>query len=112
MSQALNERAAPALERLEALYPEIDALYLDLHQHPELSLQEVQTAAKVAARLQALGYEVTTNVGGTGVVGLLRNGSGPVVMQQAGKPMALSDSQRQQQIATADAQYQQYCTAQ
>ncbi len=83
MSQALSGRAASALAGLEALYPEIEALYIDLHQHPELSLQEEQTAAKVAARLKPLGYEVTTGVGGTGVVGLLRNGSGPTVMLRA-----------------------------
>ncbi len=83
MSQALSERATSALIRLDALYPEIESLYLDLHEHPELSLQEEQTAAKVAARLQSLGYEVTTGIGGTGVVGLLRNGSGPAVMLRA-----------------------------
>jgi amidohydrolase len=70
----------PALAPLDALYPSLDALYLDLHQHPELSLQEQETAAKLAARLRALGYEVTTGVGGHGVVGVLRNGQGPTVL--------------------------------
>ncbi len=83
MLQALSERAASALTRLDALYPDIEALYLDLHEHPELSLQEHQTAAKVAARLEPLGYEVATGIGGTGVMGLLRNGSGPTVMLRA-----------------------------
>ena len=48
--------------------------------NPELAFQEKQTAAKLAARVKELGYEVTTGVGGTGVVALLRNGAGPVVM--------------------------------
>jgi hippurate hydrolase len=55
-------------------------LYIDLHQHPELSAQETQTAAKLATRLRSLGYEVTEGVGGTGVVAILKNGAGPVVM--------------------------------
>jgi len=72
--------AKEALAPLDALYPSLDALYIDLHQHPELSLQEKETAAKLAARLKALGYEVTTGVGGHGVVGVLRNGTGPTVL--------------------------------
>jgi hippurate hydrolase len=58
-------------------------LYRDLHQHPELSHQEHRTAGVVAERLQAAGFEVTTNIGGTGVVGLLRNGDGPTVLLRA-----------------------------
>jgi amidohydrolase len=61
-------------------YPAAESLYLDLHQHPELSLHETQTAAKIAARLKDLGYDVTTGVGGNGVVAILQNGSGPVIM--------------------------------
>src|SRR3984885_8037349 len=64
----------------EAVYPEGPALYVDLHQNPELSSHETQTAAKWASRLRGLGYEVTEHVGGTGVVALLKNGAGPVVM--------------------------------
>jgi amidohydrolase len=70
----------PALAPLDEVYPSLDALYRDLHQHPELSLQEQETAAKLAARLKALGYQVTTGVGGHGVVGVLRNGTGPTVL--------------------------------
>ena len=66
--------------QVDALYPEINVLYVDLHQSPELSLKEEKTSAKMAAALRKLGYEVTTNIGGYGVVGILRNGSGPVVM--------------------------------
>jgi hippurate hydrolase len=70
----------PALEGLDALYPQLDALYIDLHQSPELSMKEEKTAAKMADQLRKLGYEVTTGVGGTGVVGVLRNGKGPTVL--------------------------------
>jgi len=69
-----------ALAGLDALYPELEKLYTDLHQTPELSLQEEKTAAKMAQGLRALGFEVTTGVGGHGVVGVLRNGKGPTVM--------------------------------
>jgi len=59
------------------------AFYLDLHRHPELSGQEQSTAAKFADRLRTNGYEVTTDVGGHGVVGILENGHGPVVLVRA-----------------------------
>src|SRR5712692_11516190 len=72
--------AAPSAEQVNAVYPEVEALYLDLHRHPELSLHEQQTAAKLAERMKALGYEVTTGVGGTGIVAVLRNGQGPTVL--------------------------------
>src|ERR1700680_4972625 len=65
---------------VRAVYPLSEALYLDLHQHPELSKHVVQTAAKLANEIRQLGYEVTTGVGGTGVVGVLKNGAGPTVM--------------------------------
>jgi amidohydrolase len=77
---ALAADPQPALAPLEELYPSLDALYVDLHQHPELSLQEKGTAAKLASRLKTLGYEVTTGVGGHGVVGVLRSGQGPTVL--------------------------------
>ena len=70
----------PATREIEAVYPDAYALYLDLHQSPELSGHETQTAAKLAARLRALGYDVTEHVGGTGVVAILKNGAGPTVM--------------------------------
>jgi hippurate hydrolase len=71
------------LAPLEEIYPELDALYVDLHQNPELSLHEEKTSAKLAARLRALGYEVTERVGGYGVVGVLKNGKGPTVLVRA-----------------------------
>src|SRR5713226_7076259 len=68
---------------LDAIYPELDAFYLDLHQSPELSGHEEKTAAKLADRLRRLGYQVTTGVGGHGIVALMRNGNGPTVMLRA-----------------------------
>ncbi|HXY75535.1 MAG TPA: amidohydrolase [Steroidobacteraceae bacterium] len=65
---------------VDAAYPKAYALYIDLHQHPELSGSETQTAAKVASELRALGYQVTEHVGGTGVVAILQNGPGKTVM--------------------------------
>lgn len=70
----------PTSKEVEAVYPDAHALYVDLHQNPELSTHETQTAAKLAGRLRGLGYEVTEHVGGTGVVALLKNGAGPIVM--------------------------------
>src|SRR5690242_12771826 len=72
-----------ALDHLNAQLPELEALYKDIHAHPELSMKETRTAGLAANRLRAAGYEVTTGVGKTGVVGLLRNGDGPVVMLRA-----------------------------
>jgi amidohydrolase len=72
--------AASPVEGLDRIYPQLDALYLDLHQHPELSMKEQRTSARMGDELRKLGYEVTTGVGGTGVVGVLRNGKGPTVL--------------------------------
>ena len=79
---ATPARAAdpPGLVGLDALYPSLDALYLDLHRNPELSLHEERTAAEMVARLRKAGFEVTEHVGGTGVVGVLKNGPGPTVL--------------------------------
>ena len=71
---------APASKEVEAVYPEAHALYLNLHENPELSSHEIHTAAKLAGRLRDAGYEVTEHVGGTGVVAILKNGAGPTVM--------------------------------
>ena len=73
----------PALRDLGAVLADLEALYKDVHSHPELSMQELRTAGLAAERLRAAGYEVTTGVGKTGVVGLLRNGDGPTVMLRA-----------------------------
>ena len=71
------------LHDLDKLLPELEALYKDVHAHPELSMEETRTAGLAADRLRAAGYEVTTGVGKTGVVGILRNGDGPTVMLRA-----------------------------
>lgn len=78
--------AAPQSEIGAAIAKDMDGLmtlYRDLHANPELSLQEVNTAAKLAKRLRALKFDVTEKVGGTGVVAVLKNGSGPVLLIRA-----------------------------
>lgn len=62
---------------------ELADFYQDLHRHPELAFREYRTAGKLADRLKGAGYEVSDGVGGTGVVGVLRNGDGPVVWLRA-----------------------------
>ena len=62
------------------MYSDAHAFYLDLHQNPELSGHETQTAQKLAERLRNTGFEVTEHVGGTGVVAILKNGAGPTIM--------------------------------
>ena len=75
--------ATTVLGGLDALRPSIEDLYRDLHQHPELSHAEQRTSALVAERLRTAGYEVHDSVGGTGVVGVLRNGDGRTVLLRA-----------------------------
>jgi hippurate hydrolase len=75
--------ASAILGSITGLLPDLDVLYKDIHSHPELSMQETRTAGIAAQRLESAGYEVTTAVGKTGVVGLLRNGEGPTVMLRA-----------------------------
>jgi amidohydrolase len=65
---------------VESDYPKLDALYKDIHAHPEIAFQEVKTAAKLAAEMRALGFEVTEKVGKTGLVAIYRNGDGPTIM--------------------------------
>ena len=84
---ALASGAGPAtttaLAPLDALYPDLEKFYVDLHRNPELSFHEEKTAGKLAERLRALGYEVTTGVGKTGVVAVMKNGKGPTVLIRA-----------------------------
>ena len=63
--------------------PELMALYRDLHEHPELSFEETETSAKLAARARAMGFDVTQGVGKTGVVAVMKNGEGPTVLIRA-----------------------------
>ena len=65
------------------LLAKLEGIYRDIHTNPELSMQEHRTAGIAAAWLREQGYDVTEHVGGTGVVGLLRNGVGPVVLLRA-----------------------------
>jgi amidohydrolase len=78
-----NRSSDDVSANLRKLLPDLEELYKDIHSHPELSMQETRTAEIAAKRLQAAGYEVTSGVGKTGVVGLLRNGNGPTVMLRA-----------------------------
>ena len=83
MSTTQSPSADPAWTHLDAVLPELEALYKDVHSHPELSMHETRTAGVAAELLQRAGFEVTRGVGVTGVVGLLRNGDGPTVMLRA-----------------------------
>jgi len=76
---AWAQTSSPNAE-VQTVYPEAHALYLDLHQNPELSSHEIQTAEKLASHLRNLGYTVTEHAGGTGVVAILKNGAGATVM--------------------------------
>jgi len=90
LAAALSLAAAPAPARADALgeavakdMPSLLSLYRELHAAPELSMQEVKTAARLAAEVKKLGFEVTTGVGKTGVVAVMKNGPGPVLMLRA-----------------------------
>ncbi|MDQ3898790.1 MAG: amidohydrolase, partial [Actinomycetota bacterium] len=80
MSDARNH---PVLGSVASVLDDAEALYKDVHRHPELSMHEERTASLAAQRLEAAGFDVTTGVGQTGVVGLLHNGDGPTVMLRA-----------------------------
>lgn len=78
LNVAATKKAISA--QLDRDYPALDTLYKDLHAHPELGFQEVETAAKLAGAMKALGFTVTEGVGKTGVVAVLRNGDGPRIL--------------------------------
>jgi amidohydrolase len=75
-----QDRPTDIAAEVDAVYAQAESLYRDLHRQPELSGREEKTAATLAAGLKALGYDVTTGVGRTGVVGVLKNGPGPTVL--------------------------------
>jgi hippurate hydrolase len=83
MIDTQTDPASRLLSRLHDLLPLLEVTYKDVHAHPELSMQETRTAGLAARQLTDDGYVVTTGVGKTGVVGLLRNGEGPTVMLRA-----------------------------
>ncbi len=77
---AASAQTTSLARQVDSVLADAKALYIDLHQHPELSSHETQTAATLAGRLRSLGYDVTEHLGGTGVVAILKNGPGPTVM--------------------------------
>jgi len=80
LGEGAKERSDAVKQRLAADYERLEALYKHLHAHPELSLHEVRTSARLAQELKEIGFEVTERVGGYGVVGVLKSGDGPTVM--------------------------------
>ncbi|QPQ54795.1 amidohydrolase [Allosphingosinicella flava] len=83
LTMAAPAAADPLADAVKADLPSLLALYRDLHANPELSFQESKSAAKLAAEAKKLGFEVTAGVGGTGVVAVMRNGPGPVLLMRA-----------------------------
>ena len=83
MALPSSANAAALPEAIKADMPQLMTLYRDLHANPELSMQEVRTPAKLAAEMRKLGFKVTEKVGKTGVVAVLENGPGPVLMLRA-----------------------------
>ena len=83
MAQQSQSQQSPQAQAIAKEMPSLMAIYRDLHANPELSFQEVKTAAKLAAEAKKLGFKVTEKVGGTGVVAVMENGLGPVVMVRA-----------------------------
>ena len=79
LSTAAVAQTSP-IKEADKVYPQAHEFYLDIHEHPELSAHEAQTAAKLALKLRNAGYEVTEHVGGTGLVAMLKNGAGPAIM--------------------------------
>ncbi|HET7442708.1 MAG TPA: M20 family metallopeptidase [Terriglobales bacterium] len=78
-----TQQARDVLANVGTLLSDLESVYKDIHSHPELSMQEKRTAGVAAEHLLAAGYEVTTGIGNTGVVGVLRNGDDPIVMLRA-----------------------------
>ena len=83
MSLSSTSPAATIADGIKADMPQLMALYRDIHANPELSMQEVRTPAKLAAEMRKLGFEVTEHVGKTGVVAVMKNGPGPVLLIRA-----------------------------
>lgn len=75
--------ADPLSDAVRRDMPSLLDLYRDLHAHPELSMRETRSAGLLAAEARRLGFDVTTGVGETGVVAVLRNGPGPVLLLRA-----------------------------
>ncbi len=80
---AANVSAQSLDNAISADYPYLDNLFKDLHQNPELSMQEFKTSDRMAEEMTGLGFDVTRNVGNTGLVGVMKNGAGPTLMIRA-----------------------------
>ena len=83
MSQEGQQHSENVLTNLGTVLPDLESLYKDIHSHPELSMQEKRTAGIAAEHLRSTGFDVTTGIGKTGVVGVLKNGDGPTIMLRA-----------------------------
>ena len=84
LASPLAMASSELTDRVEQLYEEqLDDLFLWFHQNPELSMMEFETSKRLASELEALGYEVSTGIATTGVVAIMRNGEGPLVMIRA-----------------------------
>jgi hippurate hydrolase len=83
MTASSPASAATLRESIRADMPQLMTLYRDLHANPELSMQEVRTPAKLAPEMRKLGFSVTEKVGKTGLVAVLKNGPGPVLLIRA-----------------------------
>lgn len=84
LASPLAMASSELTDRVEQLYEEqLDDLFLWFHQNPELSMMEFKTSKRLASELEALGYEVSTGIATTGVVAIMRNGEGPLVMMRA-----------------------------
>ena len=77
---AAPAQADPLQQAVAADMPSLIAIYRDLHIHPELSKKETRSAGIMAAEAKKAGFEVTTGVGGTGVVAVMKKGPGPVLL--------------------------------
>jgi amidohydrolase len=78
--ETVPQRSQAVRAQIESQYVDLESQYKFLHSHPELSLQETNTSARLAGIMKDLGFEVTRNVGGYGVAAILRNGTGPTVL--------------------------------
>ena len=83
MTASTPATAAALSDSIRADMPMLLALYRDIHAHPELSMEEVRTPALLAPKMRELGFQVTEHVGKTGVVAVMKNGPGPVLLLRA-----------------------------
>ncbi len=79
-SSAFNDYSPKISQTVAADLDYLESFYEQIHQNPEISLQEKETSEKLANELESLGFEVTRNYGGYGIVGILKNGDGPQIL--------------------------------